>query len=216
MTVPTLLSPVDELKQQFAVAARPEQIDRAAHALATHAFGVEVLDDAQSARARVAALLPDGATVFTAASETLRLTDIESDINDSDRFVAIKPRVWALDRKTHGDEIRRLRAAPDFVVGSVSAVTEDGALVAVSASGSQLPAYAGGAGRMIVVVGAQKIVPDLTTALRRIETYALPLEDARARATYGQPSAINKLLIVNAEPFPGRTTVLLVRQAIGF
>jgi hypothetical protein len=92
--------------------------------------------------------------VFTAASETLRLTDIESDINGSDRFIAIKPRVWALDRKTQGDEIRRLRAAPDFVVGSVSAVTEDGALVAVSASGSQLPAYAGGAGRMILVVGA--------------------------------------------------------------
>ena len=68
----------------------------------------------------------------------------------------------------------------------------------------------------VLVVGGQKIVPDLTTALQRIETYALPLEDVRARATYGQSSAVNKLLIINAEPFPGRTTVLLVGQAIGF
>ena len=86
----------------------------------------------------------------------------------------------------------------------------------MSASGSQLPAYAGGAARLILVVGAQKIVPDVTTALQRIERYALPLEDARARAAYGQSSAVNKLLIIHAEPFPGRTTVLLVRRAIGY
>lgn len=216
MTVPTLSTQADALTQRFATAATPEQIERAARALAAHAFSVEVLDSAQAARGRVAALIPHGAAVFTAASETLRLSGIEADINDSDRLVAIKPRIWALDRGTQSDEIRRLRATPDLVVGSVSAVTEDGALVAASASGSQLPAYAGGASDVILVVGAQKIVPDLATALQRVETHALPLEDARARATYGQASAINKLLIVNAEPFPGRTTVSLVREAIGF
>jgi hypothetical protein len=105
---------------------------------------------------------------------------------------------------------------PDFVVGSVSAVTEDGALVAVSATGSQLPAYAGGASKVIWVVGAQKIVPDLAGALHRIETYAYPLEDVRARATYSRSGAINKMLIVNAEPSPCRTTVLLLHQAVGF
>ena len=71
--------------------------------------------------------------MYTAASETLRRSGIESDTNDSDRLAAIKPRVWALDRKTQSDEIRRLRAAPDFVVRSVSAVTEEGSLIAVSA-----------------------------------------------------------------------------------
>jgi acyl-CoA hydrolase len=200
----------------YSAAAGPEGIDRTARALASHGFTVEILDDAQAARARLAALLPDGATVFTGASETLRLSSIESDIDGSDRLLAIKPRVRKLDRSTQGDEIRRLTAIPDVVVGSVSAVTEDGALVAVSASGSQLPAYAGGASRVILVVGAQKIVPDLAAALHRVETYAYPLEDVRARGIYGRPSAINKLLIVNAEPSPGRTTVLLLRQAIGF
>jgi LUD domain len=214
MSPPTVLEKADP--SSFAAPASHEQIERTARALAAHGFNVEVLDDVAAARIRVAAMLPDGAGVFTAASETLRLSGIETDVNDSERFVAVKPRISVLDRTTHADEIRRHRTTPDYVLGSVSAVTEDGALVAVSASGSQLPAYAGGAARMILVVGAQKIVPDLTTALQRIESYALPLEDARARAAYGRSSAVNKLLIMNAEPFPGRTTVVLVRQAIGY
>ena len=215
MTSPTLTH-ATKPSQAFAVAASSEQIDRTARALAANNFSVEILDDAESARARVAALLPAGAAVFTAASETLRLAGIDADVNQSDRYAAVKPQVWALDRATQGAEIRHLTATPDVVIGSVSAVTEAGTVVAVSASGSQLPAYAGGAARVIWIVGAQKIVPDLATALRRIETYALPLEDERARAAYGRSSAINKMLIVNAEPVPGRTTVLLLRQPIGF
>ena len=60
------------------------------------------------------------------------------------------------------------------------------------------------------------MVPDLSTALRRVEDHALPLESARAQVAYGQPSAINRLLILNAEFQPGRGTVLLLREAIGF
>ena len=101
-------------------------------------------------------------------------------------------------------------------MGSVAALTETGSLVIASASGSQLPGYAGGAARAIWIVGAQKVVPDLSTALRRAEDHALPLESARAQAAYGQPSAINRLLILNAEPRPGRGIVLLLREAIGF
>jgi LUD domain len=216
MTTSTLLSGPHAACQAFATPANAERIERTASALATKGFMVEILDDVAAARARIFDLLPLNAAVFTAASETLRLGGIDEDINASGRYSAVKPRIYALDRTTQGAEIRRLTATPDVVVGSVSAVTEAGALVAVSASGSQLPAYAGGAARVIWVIGAQKIVSDLDTALRRIESYALPLEDARARSIYGRSSAINKVLIVNAEPTPGRATVLLVRQAIGF
>jgi hypothetical protein len=202
--------------QAFATPATTDQIERTASALGAHGFIVEIVEDVAAARARISELLPANAAVFTAASETLRLGGIDQDINASGRYAAVKPRIHALDRTTQGAEIRRLTATPDVVVGSVSAVTEDGALVAVSASGSQLPAYAGGAARVIWVIGAQKIAADLASAFRRIESYALPLEDARARAIYGRSSAINKVLIVNAEPVPGRATVLLVRQAIGF
>ena len=200
----------------FADPAPAQRLERAAAALTAHGFTVEILDDAAAARTRIKDLIPEGASVFTGASETLRLSGIDEDINTSGRYEAVKPRVLAMDRATDADDIRRLLASPDVVVGSVAAVTETGSLVVASASGSQLPGYAGGAARAIWIVGAQKVVPDLSTALRRVEDHCLPLESARAQAVYGQPSAINRLLILNAEPHPGRGTVLLLREAIGF
>ncbi|MEU9871633.1 LUD domain-containing protein [Actinomadura sp. NPDC048021] len=201
---------------QFTEAAPGRRLERAAAALTAHGFTVEILDDAAAARTRVRELIPEGAGVFTAASETLRLSGIDEDINGSGRYDAVKPRILAMDRATRTDEIRRRCAAPDVVVGSVHAVTETGSLVVASGSGSQLPGYSGGAARAIWIAGAQKVVPDLSTALRRVEDHCLPLENARALKAYGTPSAVNRLLILNAEYQPGRGTVLLLRETIGF
>ena len=65
-------------------------------------------------------------------------------------------------------------------------------------------------------MGTQKIVADLDEALRRIDEYAFPLEDARAQAAYGIHSAVNKVLIINREIVPGRISVVLVDEALGF
>ncbi|MFF0095318.1 LUD domain-containing protein [Streptomyces canus] len=200
----------------FTDPATAEQLERVAAALRAGGFAAEILDDAAEARARIKDLVPEGAGVLTGASETLRLSGIDEDINAGGQYDAIRPRILAIDRATGADEIRRLAAGPDFVVNSVAAVTETGSLVLASGSGSQLPANAGGAAHAVWIVGAQKVVPDLSTALRRIEEHALPLENARAQAVYGMPSAVNRLLILNAEPRPGRGTVLLLREAIGY
>jgi hypothetical protein len=209
MTTPTPTAP-------FTDAVPAQRLERAAEALTAHGFTAEILDDAAAARARVRDLIPEGARVFTAASETLRLSGIDEDINASGRYQAIKPQALAMDRVTGADDLRRLLATPDVVIGSVAALTETGSLVAASGSGSQLPAYSGGAAHAIWVIGAQKVVPDLETALSRVEDHVLPLESARTQAAYGWPSAVNRLLILNAEPRPGRATVLLLREAIGF
>ena len=210
MTTPAL-SPTP-----FAEPAPAERLERTAAALRARGFIVEILDDAAAARARVKSLIPEGASVLTAASETLRLSGIDDDLNSGGRYQAVRPQTLAMDRVTAADEIRRLRAAPDFVVGSVHAVTETGALVAASGTGSQLPAYAGGAAHAIWIVGAQKLVSDLPEALRRVEEHCLPLESVRTMAAYGSPSAVNRLLILNAELVPDRGIVLLLREAIGF
>jgi len=65
-------------------------------------------------------------------------------------------------------------------------------------------------------VGTQKIVSDLEEGLRRVNDYALPLEDARAQAAYGIRSAVNKVLIINREIVPGRITVVFVDEVLGF
>jgi LUD domain len=200
----------------FTDPAPAERLERAAAALTARGFAVEILEDASAARTRVKDLIPEGASVFTGASETLRLSGINEDINNSGRYDAIRSRGAAMDRATERNEIWAALSTPDVIVGSVAAVTETGSLVTASASGSQLPGYAGAAARVIWVAGAQKVVPDLPAALRRVEEHCLPLENDRAMKAYGKPSALNRVLILNAEPEAGRGTVLLLREAIGF
>lgn len=85
-----------------------------------------------------------------------------------------------------------------------------------SNTGSQLGAYASSAGRVIWVVGAQKIVRDLNEGLRRIEEYCYPLETEHMRQLYNAPTQVNKMLIVNGELRPNRTTMIIVREELGF
>jgi len=59
-------------------------------------------------------------------------------------------------------------------------------------------------------------VRTLEDGLRRIREYSFPLESERTQQVYGQASAINKLLIINAEAYPGRITIVLVKQQLGF
>src|SRR5258708_21020153 len=142
---------------QFADPAPALRLERAAAALTAHGFAVEILDDAAAARTRIKDLIPAGASVFTGASETLRLSGIDEDINDSGRYDAIRPRGLAMDRDTQMGEIRRLLASPDVIVGSVHAVTETGSLVVASATGSQLPGYVAGAARVTSDTAAPKV-----------------------------------------------------------
>jgi hypothetical protein len=88
-------------------------------------------------------------------------------------------------------------------------------LVAASATGNQLGAYVAGADRVILVIGSQKIVPDIDAALRRIRETVFPYEDARVRATLGVGTKLEKVLLLFGEWMAGRTTVILVREPVG-
>ena len=204
------------LSRRFGTVAEEAQVKRTAAAL--EANGIEVLRAADAAEAKriVLGLIPDGSQVHHGASESLEASGITDEIEKSGRYEPLRPRIWSMDRTTQADEIRRLSSAPDVMLGSVHAVTETGSLVAASMSGSQLGPYATGAGRIVLVVGTQKIVPNLEEGLRRIDEYAFPLEDARAQAAYGIHSAVNKVLIINREIAPGRITVVLVDEVLGF
>ena len=207
---------LDSLNRRFATVADEARVARAAAAL--EANGITAIRAANSAEAKriVMGLLPAGAQVHQGASQSLQETGIADEILNSDRYEALHPRIWSMDRETQADEIRRMSASPDFMLGSVHAVTETGSLIAASASGSQLGPYAAGAGKVILVVGTQKIVSDLDEALRRVYEYAFPLEDARAEAAYGIHSRVNKILVINGECEAGRTTVVLVDEVLGF
>jgi hypothetical protein len=204
------------VRNRFGTLADEDQVQRTIASL--EANGVRVLRarDAAEAKRTVLGLIPEGARVHHGASQTLEATGIAHEVETSGRYEPIGPRIRGMDRATQGDEIRRLSAAPDVMLGSVHAVTETGSLLAASMSGSQLAPYASGAGRVILVVGTQKIVADMEEGFRRIDEYALPLEDARALEAYGIHSAVNKVLVINREIVPGRITVVLVGEVLGF
>lgn len=204
------------ISRRFGTLADEASVKRTAAALEANGIKVLRAADAAEAKRMVLALLPDGSQVHHGASKSLEVTGILDAVETSGRYEHLRPRIWSMDRKTQGDEIRRLGAAPDVMLGSVHAVTETGTLITASMGGSQLGPYASGAGRVILVVGTQKIVSDLEEGLRRVNDYAFPLEDARAQVTYGIHSAVNKVLIINREVVPGRITVVLVDEAIGF
>jgi len=206
----------ESIQRRFGTVADDARVTRTAAALEANGIRVLRAPNAAEAKRIVLDLIPDGSQVHSGASQSLEVSGIIDEIEGSSRYDALRPRVWSLDRDTQADEIRRLSAAPDVMLGSAHAVTESGALLAASMSGSQLGPYASGAGRVILVVGTQKIVSDLDEGLRRINEYSLPLEDARAQAAYGIRSAVNKVLIINREIVPERFTVVLVDEVLGF
>jgi len=204
------------VSRRFATLADEERLTRTAAALEANGMTVLRANDAADAKRIVLALIPGGAEVHHGASQTLDATGITAELDLSGRYEPVRPRIWSMDRATQGDEIRGLSASPDVMLGSVQSVTETGSLMAASASGSQLASYVAGAGRVILVVGGQKIVADIEEGLRRIDEYAFPLEDARALEAYGVHSGVNKVLIINREIVPGRITVVLVDEVLGF
>ncbi|MDR7082692.1 hypothetical protein J2X01_001981 [Arthrobacter ginsengisoli] len=204
------------LGRGFAASAEETRVVRAVAALEANGITVLRVANAAEAKRMVLDLIPAGSQVHHGASQSLEASGIAEEIESSGRYESLRSRVFGMDRATQADEIRRLTASPDVMLGSVHAVTETGSLVTASASGSQLGPYASGAGKVILVVGTQKIVPDLEDALRRIDEYAFPLEDVRAQAAYGVHSGVNKVLIINREWTPDRITVVLCDDALGF
>jgi len=210
------VDPDGSLTRRWGTRADDVRVKRTMAALEANGITVLRASDAAAARRIVLDLIPDASPVHQGASQTLDVLGISYEIERSGRYAALRPRIRSMDRETEAHEIRRLNAAPDVMLGSVHAVTETGSLLAASMSGSQLGPYVSGAGRVILVVGTQKIVPDLEEGLLRISEYASRLEDARAQAAYGVRSAVNKLLIINREITPGRITVVLVDEVLGF
>jgi flagellin-like hook-associated protein FlgL len=200
----------------FSAPAAADRIQRTVNALRANNIETVVVDTGTDAKREVLARIPEGSEVHSGASKTLVDTGIVAELESSPHVEWVRKRSMALDRATQGREIRKLVAAPDIMLGSVAAVTEDGKLIAASNSGSQLGPYAASAAKVIRVVGAQKIVASVDEALRRIDDHTLALESDRLRAAIGVDSYVSYVLIVNRDPRPGRTTVVIVREALGF
>lgn len=199
----------------FSAPATESQLEALAQNLRARNFEVVIVDNGDQARDEVLKRIPAGASVLSGKSKTLEDAGIFGHLMETDDYDFIRKRTMKMDRRTQANEIRQAWASPDVMLGSAHAVTEAGQIVITSASGSQIGPIASGAGKLILVIGSQKIVPDLDTAFRRIKEHVFPYEDARLREQMGVGTKIARTLILEQDFVPGRTTLVLVREPIG-
>ena len=210
-----LLTSANAASDRFTELPNDETLEETVLGMEARGFSVEVVGDLDAARRAVLARIPRGSSVMTNPSVTLQESGIVQAIDNGGPYDSARTRFLALDRATQLQEIKAILVQPEFALGSVHAITRDGTLVIASAVGSQLASYAWGAGTVIFVVGAQKLVPDLAAAHERIHEHCLALEDARALEAYGQNSRVGKILEIGQED-PGRIHIVLIRRQVGF
>lgn len=201
---------------KFAQLASDTQIERTRQALEANNIHTIVAENGADAKKKLFELIPDNAEIFVSSSTTLNALGISEEIDKSGHYDSVRAKLAMMDRNTQNRDMQKMSATPEYMIGSVHAVTETGQVIIVSKTGSQLAGYVAGAAHVIWMVGAQKIVATLDDGLKRVDEYTLPLEDERAFKAYGKHSSINKLLIVNKEFMSDRTTMILVKENLGF
>ena len=177
--------------------ATDEEIKKTLKSLEANGIKTIVVENGKQAKIKVIGMLPENAEVFTMTSMTLESIGLDKEINESKKYNAVRPKLFAMDRNTQSREMAKFGSAPDWVVSSVHAITHDGHLLIASNTGSQLSAEAYAGGKVIFVAGAQKIVKDTDEGMERIYTHTFPLEDKRAQKAYGMHSGVSKILIIN-------------------
>ncbi len=198
--------------------ASKESIDKTIESLKANGINAKFVVTGEEAKKEVFSIIPEGAEVMTMTSVTLETLGLTQELNESGKYDSVRTKLNSMKRETQNLEMQRIGAAPDWTVGSVHAVTEDGHVLIASDSGSQLPAYAYGSAHVVWVVGAQKIVKNTQEGQQRIYEYVLPLEAERANKAYNitTGSNVSKLLIINKEVNLGRITLILVGEKLGF
>jgi hypothetical protein len=198
--------------------ADKKTVEKTIEALKGRNINAIFVETGKEAKEKVLELIPKDAEVMTMTSITLSSLGLPEEINESGNYNAVKPKLLKMDRKTQSLEMQKIGAAPEWSIGSVHAVTEEGNVVIASNTGSQLAGYLYGSQHVIWVVGTQKIVKDLDTAMKRIYEYILPLESVRLNKQYNmtQGSNVSKIAIVNKEFNPQRVTLIFVNEVLGF
>ena len=150
-------SPDAAVAAEFTGLASDERIANTAAALERNGIRPLLAATAADARRLVSSLLPDGAEVYNNTSQTLESIGVADDIERSGRYQPLRLRLYRMDREMQQREMRTLAASPDYVVGSVHALTE-ARLAARRNPGRQRP----GPGRADDVID-----PDLLAVHRR-------------------------------------------------
>ena len=194
-----------------------EAVETAAENLEANGFEVIVADSTEEALETIQSQIPAGASVMNGHSTTLEEIGFADYLSESDHeWESLADEIWSIDDDAKRQAARREAQTADNFLGGINAISQTGELVAADRSGSRIGAYPFAASNVVIVSGVNKIVPTIDDALDRLESVAYPLENERAQEAYGVDSAIAKELIFRQELEEGRTTVVLIRDQLGY
>lgn len=202
--------------KDYSLPADAKTIKKVIDSLKANGINALIAENGEDAKKKALEMIPEGSEVMTMSSVTIDKLGISEVINESGKYDSVKKKLASMNRETDLRKMQEIGSTPEYAIGSVHAVTEDGKIVVASNTGSQLPAYAYGSSHVVWVVGAQKIVKDMDEAMDRLYKYTLPLESARLKSVYGMESNVSKLLIFNKEQTPNRLNMVIIKEAIGF
>jgi len=207
----------------------PEPVPALRAVLERRGISVVYAADAAAARDYVLGRIPHGSTVMTGGSVTVRAIGLEAALAAGNHDF-LRPKVKAIEDREARVRERRRASGADYFVGGVNAVSLTGEIVNADGSGNRVAAYAFSAGRVFLVAGINKIVPDLAAAMDRLRNHAAAAEcrglgkrtpcavtgrcdPYRCEAPERQ---CGKVLIIENEKIPGRITLVLVGQPLGY
>ena len=202
------------MSEKWGILASDEALARTISSLNNNGIKAELAKDRGEAIEKALQLVREGGEIMVMTSVTLDQLGLTEKINNSDKFVSAREE---LNKGSDKREKKKLGSAPEYAIGSVHAITENGEILVASNTGSQIPAYAYGSDKVIFVVGTQKIVKNIEDGFKRIYEHSLPMESERAKKAYGVPgSSVNKILIINKEGQSGRIHIIFVPEVLGF
>ena len=135
---------------------------------------------AAQAKDEIVAMIPQGATVFRCGSMTAVGMGLWEEIAKLPGVRLIDPFRPGISPE-EAMELRRQGMTADVMIASSNAITLDGKLVNLDAMGNRVAAMIFGPKKVILVVGMNKVVADLDSAMARVKDYVAPVNAMRLR-----------------------------------
>jgi len=151
--------------------------EKVVKALEKNNFQAYYFGNRADAVAKVLSLVQPGATVGVGGSWTLKEMNIPDQLEKKGHEVFDHNRPGLTMEQSMA--LRHKELSCDVFISGTNAITLDGQIVNTDGSGNRVAAMSFGPKKVIVVVGVNKIVPDLDAAMERIEMFAAPVNNKR-------------------------------------
>ncbi|MCG6910191.1 MAG: lactate utilization protein [Deltaproteobacteria bacterium] len=133
---------------------------------------------ASLAKDEVTAMIAPGSSVYRCGSMTTTYAGLWESVAEIPEVTLIDPYEPGIQPE-EGLERRRQGMSADFMIASTNAITLDGKLVNLDGMGNRVAAMCFGPKKVILMVGMNKVAPDLESAMARVKHYASPINNIR-------------------------------------